>query len=181
MVCLGKRCPCCGGKKMVNRGKNSWIEGTSLVSPLVCAQCGQRLTSFGLYTKSAEQRRHARYQLPPSFVLRIPGEPPQFSRIHNISQNGICFSNTNCCLAADQTLRVDIFDCNSGTVIEQLPLEIIATSPLARQESDQSSLLLTKGARFLHLTQAQKKLLAGCIQSHGRLDQTKPAESFTLP
>ena len=178
MVCLGKRCPCCGGKKMMNRGQNSWMERTSFVSPLVCAECGERLISYGLCTISAEQRRHNRFILPASFLLRIPGDNPQFARIKNISQGGISFDNLSCCLPASKTLRVDIFNCNTGTGIEQLPVEIIAPPEKAPANATSAGTQSTKGARFLKLTQAQKKLLADCIQTNGRQEEILPVPNI---
>lgn len=176
MVCLGKKCPCCGGKKMMNRGQNSWVERTSFASPLVCAECGQRLISYGLCTISAEQRRHNRFLLPASFLLRIPGDKPQFARIKNISQGGISFDTLSCCLPAHKSLRVDIFNCNTGTGIEQLPVEIIAPPENIPTSAAPARIQSTKGARFLNLTQVQKKLLADCIQTNGKQEENLPAQ-----
>ena len=178
MVCLGKRCPCCGGKKMMSRGQNSWMERTSFAAPLVCTECGERLISYGLCTISAEQRRHNRFLLPASFLLRIPGDCPQFARIKNISQGGIRFDNLSCSLPAHTTLRVDIFNCNTGTGIEQLPVEIIAPPEKNPATTTGDEIQTTKGARFLNLTQAQKKLLADCIQTNGRQEEILPVRNI---
>ncbi|MBM9512121.1 PilZ domain-containing protein [Desulfogranum marinum] len=163
---------------MMSRGQNSWMERTSFASPLVCTECGQRLTSYGLCTISAEQRRHNRFLLPASFLLRIPGDKPQFARIKNISQGGISFDNLSCCLPAHKTLRVDIFNCNTGTGIEQLPVEIVSTPEKIQNETPVAAIQATKGARFLNLTQAQKKLLADCIQTNGKLEEIQPPEEL---
>jgi|GEM_PF-934681 len=167
MVCLGKKCPACGSTQMRSRDKRSWIEGTALASPAVCQHCGQRLITFGLCTFAAENRQHLRYALPGSLLLRLPGPPPQFARIKNISHGGICFDNPSCCLSSKQTLRVDIYNCNNGTVIEQLPVEIISTHEETNDILPDRPPVFTKGARFLNLTQVQKKLLADCIQKNG--------------
>lgn len=167
MVCLGKKCPACGSTQMRSRNKRSWVEGTAIASPAVCQDCGQRLTTFGLCTFAAENRQHLRYVLPNSLLLRLPGPPPQFARIKNISYGGICFDNLSCCLSSKQTLRVDIYNCNNGTVIEQLPVEIISTYEETDENRPDEAPVLTKGARFLNLTQVQKKLLADCIQKNG--------------
>ncbi len=166
MICLGKKCPACGSTKMKTREKRSWVEGTALATPAVCKDCGQRLTTFGLCTFAAETRQHIRYRLPGFLLLRLPGPPPQFARIKNISHGGICFDNLSSCLSSKQALRVDIYNCNNGTVIEQLPVEIISTYEKTNEKYPDAPPVLSKGARFLNLTQVQKKLLADCIQKN---------------
>lgn len=136
----------------------------------MCGHCSQPLYyclgfSFGV------ERRHAdRKQLPAHFLVRIAGRanPNQFARINNISKGGICFGTQyGTPPPSGSCLLLDLYNCNDGSSLEQLAAEIVATCEQVLDINGFRTTVYTQCARFIHLNQAQKKILFSCIQQYG--------------
>ncbi len=161
MVILGTKCPQCGERSDFTPIKGTtWISRLPLSSRLRCNSCGKNLLSLKICTMSHDLRKHQRVRLPRTFLMKIPGKNIQYSRIENISQGGICFDcNCDVCLQHNQTLLIDLYCCDDGSLLEKLPIEILATYEQAPENLQTPVPKLVTGARFLELTQEQKKVL----------------------
>nr|WP_161629878.1 PilZ domain-containing protein [Desulfogranum japonicum] len=105
-------------------------------------------------------RRHQRVTLPRTFVMKIPGKKTQYSRIENISEGGICFDcNFDLCLQKNQTLHIDLYCCDDGSLLEKLPIEVLSTYEHAPENMQMPVPKLVTGARFLDLNEKQKRVL----------------------
>ena len=62
---------------------------------------------------------------------------------------------------------LDLYNCNDGSSLEQLPAEIVATTEQILDIKGVKSTVCNNSARFVDLNQAQKKVLHSCINEHG--------------
>ncbi len=168
MIVFGKKCPACGGKRLLARPLVSRAALLPTAKAFSCRDCRQQMIFLFLLTFGIENRHHPRKKLPPFFLIRIPGPTKQYARIKNISEAGICFDyNYNAAPIASRFLLLDLYNCNDGSSLEQLPAEIIATSEQMLDINGMKTTVLNNCARFVNLNQAQKKILSTCIDQYG--------------
>ena len=104
----------------------------------------------------------------PFFLIRIPGLANQYARIKNISEGGVCFAQQyNAAPITDRLIKLDLYNCNEGSSLEQLPVEVVATSEQILDINGIKTTILNTRARFVDLNQAQKKVLFSCLTQQG--------------
>ncbi|MDR2549956.1 MAG: PilZ domain-containing protein [Desulfobulbus sp.] len=163
MVVFGRKCPACGGKNLIDRSPNSWLATLPTARSCACANCHQQLVLLATFAIGVEQRRFPRLQLPSFFLVRIPATN-QYARIKNISEGGLCFDlDYNALPLTRRSLRLDLYNCNDGSSLEQIPAEIVATSEQIVENNGFKTTVLNNCARFVNLNQAQRKVLANCL------------------
>ena len=168
MIVFGKKCPACGEKRLLARPPASQAAWLPTAKTFACGDCQQQMIYLFPFSFGIENRHHARKRLPPFFLIRISGRTNQYARIKNISEAGICFTyNYNAAPLADRFLMLDIYNCNDGSSLEQLPTEIITTSEQLFDINGAKTTVLNSCARFVRLNQAQKKILSACIAQYG--------------
>lgn len=166
MIVFGKKCPACGGKHLTAISLVSRIISLQVYQTFTCEDCRQRLVFLFPFSISMDHRLHVRKKLPPHFLIHISGCISQYARIKNISEGGICFSHSVAPFAS-RFLMLDLYDCNSGASLEQLSVEIVATSEQLIDAHGTTTTMLNNCARFVNLNQAQKKILSACIAQYG--------------
>lgn len=168
MAVFGKKCPTCGGTELIVRPPTSWINAIPLVQAYSCAACRQQLVTLLFYSIGVDHRHFPRKHLPPFFLARIPGECDQYVRIKNISEGGLSFDqHYNAAPFGTTVLTIDLYNCNDGSSLEQLPTEIVATTEHILDINGYKTTILNHCARFVNLNQAQKKVLRSCLDQYG--------------
>ena len=168
MTVFGKKCPACGGKHLIDRPATSRLAVLPLVRAYACADCHQQLLYFFPFSLSREYRNSCRKRMPSHFLVRINGDTGQYARLQNLSEGGLCFQQQyRAAPIANSRLSIDLYNCNDGSSLEQISAEIVATNELLLDIAGHRTTAVNYSARFLHLSQAQRKVLAGCIQQHG--------------
>lgn len=168
MMVFGKKCPACGGKRLLARPPASRAAWLPTAKTFACGDCRQQMVFLFPFSFCLENRHHPRKKLPPFFLVRISGRTNQYARIKNISEAGICFTyNYNAAPLANRFLMLDLYNCNDGASLEQLPTEIISTSKQLSDINGMKTTILNSCARFVHLNQAQRKILSTCIAQYG--------------
>jgi hypothetical protein len=174
-----KKCPGCGSKRSAPRPPTSWMASLPFVSTFSCQECRQQFVYVFPFSIAIENRRYPRSKLPVYFLLRVRGPQNQYTRIANISPGGIAFTHhTNTVPAGTRFLVVDLYNCNDGSSLESLTAEVVATSEQRLDIQGRKTSLFTNSARFIHLNQAQKKVLSTCISQHGSPLALSPAISI---
>lgn len=168
MMMFGRKCPVCGNRQLATRppvNEPAWLPAAQ---SLICEHCCQPLL-YCLGISLGVERRHAdRKQLPANFLVRISGRTNQFARISNISPGGICFDmHYSAPPPSGYCLMLDLYNCNDGSSLEQLAAEIVATCEQMLDINGIKTTVYKQSARFVHLNQAQKKILFSCIQQYG--------------
>lgn len=169
MPMLGKTCPACGHRQLSPRPTPKkplvWL---GVAQALVCDRCRQPLL-YGLGVAWAVERRRAeRKRLPLHFLIRIPGPVNQFATISNISQGGICFAlHAAVPTAAGSRLCLDLYNCNDGSSLDGLVVEILAKREPPRALNSGGIPRIQQSARFIRLNQAQKKVVLACMEREG--------------
>ncbi len=165
---FGKRCPACGGKQLTIKPSVSRFASLPMTQAFSCRDCRQQMIFLFPFSFCIENRQHARKKLPPFFLIRISGQANRYAKIKNISEAGICFDrNYNAAPLSGGFLMLDLYNCNDGSSLEQLPAEIIATSEQLLDQNGIKATVLNNCARFVHLNQAQRKILRTCIAQYG--------------
>lgn len=168
MMVLGKKCPACGGNQLVAKESVSRIAALPGAKAFMCADCNQQILLVLGVAISTEHRHFERKKMPPYILIRIPGPNSQFARITNISEGGVCFyQQIGADMPFSRFLMLDLYNCNDGSSLEQLPAEIVATTEHIQDNNGIKSTVLSNCARFVDLNQAQKKVLHSCICEHG--------------
>lgn len=167
MITFGRKCPACASRHVVAAPGGARPGVFPLARRCACADCGQQMVCLPGFSRTIEHRHHHRRQMPPFFLVRIPGPPNRFARIRNISDDGICFVSP-----AEQTfppgpLLLDLYNCNDGSSLELLPAEIVASPVLPVEIKGIRTAALNSCARFTNLNRAQKKVLRACIARYG--------------
>jgi len=152
MIVFGKKCPSCGRKHLKARSSNAFL--------FKCEDCQKQFMFLFPFSISREDRLHVRKKLPPCFLIRIPGHTHhQYASIKNVSEGGICFSHS---VVPSRFLMLDLYNCNDGASLEQLPVEIVAIST--------TGATISNCARFVNLNHPQKKIISSCIAQYGILN-----------
>jgi DNA-directed RNA polymerase subunit RPC12/RpoP len=168
MMVFGRKCPACGGKLLIARPAVSRIAALPTARTYACADCRQQLVFLFPLSIGVENRHFARKRLPPFFLIRIPGLANQYARIKNISEGGVCFAQQyNAAPITDRLIKLDLYNCNEGSSLEQLPVEVVATSEQILDINGIKTTILNTRARFVDLNQAQKKVLFSCLTQQG--------------
>ena len=168
MMVLGKKCPACGGSQLVAKENAPRITALPGANAFMCRDCNQQILHVFGVAIGMEHRHFTRKKMPPYILVRIPGPNSQFARITNISEGGICFyQQAGADILHSQYLMLDLYNCNDGSSLEQLPAEIVATSEQILDCNGIKNTVYNKSARFVDLNQAQKKVLTSCINEHG--------------
>ncbi|WP_319589228.1 PilZ domain-containing protein [uncultured Desulfobulbus sp.] len=168
MMVFGKKCPACGGVRLIARPPVSRIATLPTARSYACADCQQQLIFLFPFSIGVENRHFARKQLPSFFLVRIPGGTNQYARIKNISEGGLCFDqHYNAAPISHRFFKLDLYNCNDGASLEQLPAEIVATSEQLLEVNGIKSTILNNSARFIDLNQAQIKVLRTCLTQYG--------------
>jgi hypothetical protein len=168
MITLTKKCPHCGSKRFTPRTPSPWTALLPFIKTFSCQDCCQLFRYFFPIAVAFENRGHPRSELPINFLLRIQGLRNQYARITNISPGGLSFTHHNNLVLPDtRLLMVDLYDCNNGSSLESLQLEVVFTSEQQVDRQGTKISVFQNSARFIHLNQAQKKVLATCIQQNG--------------
>ncbi len=168
MMVFGKKCPACGGKQLTARPSASRIAALPTANAYSCSNCRQPLMFLCLFSIGIENRQHARKKMPPFFLVRITGRTNQYARIKNISEGGLCFDHQYSAGPLNsRLLMVDLFNCNEGSSLEQLPARIVATSEQLLDINGIKTTVLNYCAQFVNLNQAQRKVLHTCLAQYG--------------
>lgn len=167
MVTLGKKCPACGGKHLIDRSSNSWLAALPTARSCVCAGCRQQIVLlFSFVAIGIEQRIFSRKQLPPFFLARIPAIN-QHVRIKDISEGGLCIVQHPNAPIPNRFFQLDLLNCSDGTSLEQITAEIIATTEQIVERCGFKIVVHNNCARFVNLNQAQRKVLTACLNQYG--------------
>lgn len=168
MTVFGVKCPACGSTDLVARSRASWMTSLPIVQAYECARCQQQLVTLLFFSIGVEHRHFPRKHLPPFFLVRIPGGSNQYARIKNIGEGGISFEqHYNAAPLSSSLLTLDLYNCNDGSSLEQLPTEIVTTTEHILDINGFKTTVLNHCARFVHLNQAQKKVLRSCLDQYG--------------
>lgn len=168
MMVLGKKCPACGGERLVAKPPVSRIATLPTARSYACADCRQQVLFLFPFSIGVENRHFARRQLPPFFLVRISSGTNQYARIKNISEGGLCFDqHYNAAPISGRFFKLDLYNCNNGASLEQLPAEIVATSEQLLEVNGVKTTILNNSARFIDLNQAQIKVLRTCLDQYG--------------
>jgi hypothetical protein len=168
MMVFGKKCPTCGEKKLIARPPISWIAALPTAQTYACVGCLQQLIYLFPVSIGVENRHFARKRLPPFFLVRISGGTNQYARIKNISEGGICFDqHYSAAPLADRHIKLDLYNCNDGSSLEQLPAKIVASSEQILDFNGIKTTMLNMSVKFIDLNQAQKKVLLTCLTQYG--------------
>lgn len=168
MMVFGKKCPSCGGKQLTTRPSASRIAALPTAKAFSCSCCRQPLVYWCLLSIGIENRQYARKKMPPFFVVRIAGRADKYARIKNISEGGLCFNHHyNAGPLNSRLLMVDLYNCNEGSSLEQLPAKIVATSEQLLDINGIKTTVLNYCAQFVNLNHAQRKVLHTCLAQYG--------------
>lgn len=168
MMAIGKKCPACGGTELIARQSVSRIAALPTARAYACAACLQQIVYLFPVSIAVENRHYARKRLPPFFLVRISGGTNQYARIKNISEGGLCFDqHYNAPPLTDPNVRLDLYNCNDGSSLEQLPAKIVASSEQILDVNGMKTTMLNMSAKFIDLNQAQKKVLLTCLAQYG--------------
>lgn len=164
--CFRKRCPTCGGRQLVARPQPA--SGLPTAPTYACVECRRLLRFYFLFSVSAEQRRFPRRRLPSFFLVRMADTAHQYARIKNISEGGLCFDqHYHAAPLATRRFTVDLFNCNDGSSLEQLPAEIVATCEQLFDVNGVKTTVVNHRVRFVRLNRAQRKVLHLCLAQYG--------------
>ncbi|MBM9537956.1 hypothetical protein [Desulfobulbus alkaliphilus] len=168
MMTLTKKCPHCGSKRFTSRSETSRTTPLSFATIFSCQECCQQFRYLFPFALAFESRVTPPSELPVNFLLRIQGTRNQYARITNISPGGLSFIHHVNVLPADtRLLVVDLYNCNDGSSLESLRIEIVASSEQELNRQGRKASIFRYSARFIHLNQAQQKVLVTCISQHG--------------
>lgn len=168
MITLTKKCPHCGSKRSTPRTQAPGPVSLPLVKTFFCQDCRQLFRYLFPFAIALENRGHPRSALPKNFLLRIRGPRTQYARITNISPGGLSFTHHTRVASTDNSLLVvDLYNCNNGSSLESLQLEVVATSEQHLNLQGRKTSTHKNSARFIHLNQAQQKILSTCIRQYG--------------
>lgn len=168
MTVFGKKCPACGGKNLIDRPAISRLAALPLVHAYACADCHQQLIYFFPFSISKDYRKSCRKRMPSHFLVRINGDTGQYARIQNLSEGGLCFQQQyRAAPFASPRLSIDLYNCHDGSSLEQITAEIVATNEQLMDIAGHRTTTINYSTRFIRLSQAQRKVLAACIQQHG--------------
>ncbi|MDD2465038.1 MAG: PilZ domain-containing protein [Desulfobulbus sp.] len=168
MMVLGKKCPSCGGRQLLNRPPVARLAAFPTARAYACSDCQQQLIFLFPFSIGVENRHNVRKQMPPFFLVRISGSNNQYARINNLSEGGMCFQQQyNAPPLPGPRLLLDLYNCNDGSSLEQLPAEIVATNERLQEQNGHQSTNVSYSARFMHLNQAQRKVLTNCLKQYG--------------
>ncbi|MCL1981218.1 MAG: PilZ domain-containing protein [Proteobacteria bacterium] len=168
MMAFGRKCPACGGKNLIDRTSTSWLATLPTVRPSACADCRQHLVLLAAFAIGSKEQRHSlRARMPPFFLIRIPATN-QYARIQNISEGGLCFDlDHKARPLTSHLLELDIFNCSNNTTLERIPAELVSTTEQVVENKCFKTRILNNRTRFVNLNQAQRKVLATCMQQYG--------------
>lgn len=168
MMVLGKKCPSCGGRQLTKRPAAARLAAFPTARAYACSACQQQLVFLFPFSIGVENRQSVRKQMPPFFLVRINGTSNQYARINNLSEGGMCFQQQyNAPPLPGPRLLLDLYNCNDGSSLEQLPAEIVATNERLQEQNGHKSTKVHYSARFTHLNQAQRKVLNSCLEQYG--------------
>lgn len=168
MMAFGKQCPTCGAKRLVARPADSRLVALPFVQALACAACGQQIRKIFFVAIGVEHRRFPRKQLPAHFLIRLHGSTEQYARVSNISIGGLCFAQQyNAAPVNDHRFTLDLYNCNDGSSLEQLQVELVKTSEQIVETNGVKTTVLNNRARFVNLNAAQQKVLSACLHQFG--------------
>lgn len=168
MLVFGKKCPACGSSELIAKSGASRQAALPVGRPFSCSDCRQQLVYVFPVSIAIDHRQWARRQLPPYFLIRIPGRTDQYARIRNISEGGVCFDHHyNSAPLGGRSVVLDLYNCNDGSSLEQLPAEIVASNEQLLEVNGFKTTVFNTCARFRKLSQAQRKVLVHCIQQYG--------------
>ena len=168
MMVFGKKCPACGGNQLLAKESAARITALPGAKAFMCADCNQQILLVLGVAIGTEHRNFERKKMSPYILVRIPGPSSQFARITNISEGGVCFyQQIGADIPFSRFLMLDLYNCNDGSSLEQLPAEIVATTEQILDIKGVKSTVCNNSARFVDLNQAQKKVLHSCINEHG--------------
>lgn len=168
MMVFGKKCPACGSKRLTARSRHAGLATLPTARAYACADCGQQMVFLFPFSMAVENRNHTRKRLPSFFLVRIPGDSNHYARIKNISEGGLCFDqHYNAAPIANRFFTLDLYNCNDGSSLEQLPTELVATTEEILEINGIKTTILNNSARFVNLNQAQKKVLHTCLAQYG--------------
>lgn len=168
MTVFGKKCPACGGKHLLDRPAIASMATLPFARAYACHDCQQQLIYFFPFSISKEYRKSDRKRMPSYFLVRINGNTGQYARVQNLSEGGLCFQQQyRAAPFVGPRLLLDLFNCNDGSSLEQIPAEIVATNEQLMDIAGYRTTTINYSTRFMHLSQTQRKVLAGCIKQHG--------------
>jgi hypothetical protein len=179
MFTFGKKCPRCGSMAIVPKNGTQGHMGAFALGRYLCRDCRQSISHRLFFSYTEDQRRWQRHRLPSTFVIRIHDHQDQYARIADISASGIgFFSGMGGESLAGKRVLVDLFNCDDGTSLEQLSVEILASRIDHLDANPGYRSVVLNRARFTQLNQAQVKVLNNCIS---RYSLAKNRGSATLP
>ncbi len=114
-----------------------------------------------------EQRKSPRYKVPNTLLVRFRAAREQFAKIQNISSGGLSFSyNFDLQKLSSNTLNIDIYNCEQGTYLENLPIRILSNRIVTQKVGDKATTIMNNAAQFERLNRVQLKLLEDFIHRY---------------
>ncbi len=164
-IISGKKCPRCKTGNHAPLPGQPWFFRLPGVAHLLCRDCGQDFYFLAGASLLHERRTSERIQPPHTLLVRFGNTNPKFSRIQDISTEGIGFS----CMADEgallnERLTIDLFNCTQGAFLKDLPIRVVSSQVRVQNVSGQPTTMMRNGAQFIGLSQTKKKLLARFIQ-----------------
>ena len=153
MMVLGRKCPSCGGRHLIERPPVTRLANFPTARAYACSDCRQQMVFLFPFSIGVENRHGARKLMPPFFLVRISGTNSQYARINNLSEGGMCFQQQyNAPPLPGPSLMLDLFNCNEGSSLEQLPAEIVASNEHMQEQNGLKTTNISYSARFRHLS-----------------------------
>jgi hypothetical protein len=175
---IGRKCPRCGSLRLIKQpGQDSGklLRHIPGVNGQLCLECGQSFFMCWGIGILREQRNQERMPTTNTLLARFRGKKPVFTRIEDISIEGI---GVTCALEQLDTLMngfaIDLYDCRAGTSLEGLPIEIVSSIVQVQTVAGQTRRASKIGARFLNLSLTQRKLLDNFIRKNKLTDKKTP-------
>jgi len=129
MMVFGRKCPFCGGRHLTERPPVTRLATVPTARTYACSDCRQQMDFLFPFSIGIENRHGVRRKMPPFFLVRISDTNRQYARIKNLGEGGMCFQQPhNAPPLPGPRLMLDLFNCNDGSSLEQLPAEIVATN-----------------------------------------------------
>ena len=160
-------CPYCRSHNFKTVPLKGWMRILPVAKMAHCRHCKRNFLSFLIFTSPIEQRKSPRYQVPNTLLVRFRAAREQFAKIQNISSGGLNFSyNFDLQKLSSSSLNIDIYNCEQGTYLENLPVRILSNRIVIQKMGDKSTTIMKNAAQFERLNRVQYKLLEDFIDRY---------------
>ncbi len=119
----------------------------------------------------SERRKKDRKPIQHTLLVRFNGDKIQFGKITDLSPAGVAFSyNSDWQKFAERSLKIDLFDCFHGEVLEGLLIRVVRDKADSHRIGGHPIIIMENGASFEKLSTDQLKILDSFIDQY-RLEQ----------